>query len=142
MNLAVTVLHNCERGSFFGFHPNTADLRHGHTFEVVADSVNEAAKLVWTLGNVDGPDDLPVHLSLYGRQVREYRDRMNRSLSVGDVLLMEDLDTEDRQVLGVMACEQVGWRGLEYVPSFERGSNDEPTSKSYELYARQWNRTR
>jgi len=140
VNLGVTVLHNVERNSFFGFNPETADLRHAHTFQVVADNVNEAAKLVWILGNVDGPDDLSTHLSLYGPQVWEYRKRMNRSLSVGDVLVLEDLDRDD-QIVGVMACESVGWKGLEYVPEHEAGSNTTQTSKSYEAYSKQWSST-
>jgi len=139
VNLAVTVLHNVARGSFFGFRPDTADLRHAHTFQVVADNVNEAAKLMWLLCNVDGPDDLPAHLSLYAAQVEHYRQRMNRSLSVGDVLVMERLEPEQQfEIAGVMACEVVGWKGLEYVPEYERGANVTATSRSYEAYRVQW----
>lgn len=140
MNLAVTVLHNVVRGSFFGFDPEIADLRHGHTFQVIADNVNEAAKLTWMLANIDSADDLPAHLSSYGPQVFKYRERMNRSLSVGDVLVMEDLDNH-YETVGVMACEMVGWKGLEYMPAFERGLNAEPTSRSYEAYCVQWGST-
>ena len=136
MRLAVTVLHNVARGSFAGYDPATADLRHGHTFQVTADSVDEAGKLLWTLGNVDGPDDLPEHLSSYGNQVWAYRQRMNRSVSVGDVVMVYSHD--DSRMIAVLVCEPVGWRKIAWVPEYEHGSNDDVTSKSYDAYCQTW----
>ena len=129
--LAVTVLHNVGEGMFFPFEPATASLHHAHTFQIVADSPNQAADVMFQLCNLDPSEVSP----LYRPQVVDYRRRMNRSLSVGDVLLMHELepgaDAKDLRVAGVVACNIVGWQGLEYVPEFEDGSNHHPQSASY-----------
>jgi hypothetical protein len=131
MNLSATVLHNVSRDSMFQpFNPETADLAHAHEFQIVADNVNQAGDLIWLLTNIGDPDDLPAHLTLYRDQVSEYRSRMNRSLSVGDVIILRDLN-RDLFPAGVLAVEPVGFKGLEFIPAYTGGSNSTLTSESY-----------
>lgn len=60
---------------------------------------------------------------------------MNRSISVGDVLVVEDLSPATQgQILGVYACNPMGWGGLEYLPPYIPGANFTETSTSYERY--------
>lgn len=142
MKIKVTVLHNAGPGMFFGFNPETAHLHHAHDLLIEADSIDQAANLAFELTNLDVEDLNDYKALIYGNQVREYRERMNRSLSVGDVLVMRDLDHDDEPVLGVMACESLGWKGLEFVPEFAFGTNQSPVSESYrahqDLVGRAW----
>ena len=132
MNLAVTVLHNVSDRMFTDFDPSTSKLYHAHTFQVIADGMEQACNLIWELTNVDGPEMLPNHLSLYGNQVREDRSRMNRSLSVGDVLRIEDLGRDGEPLtLGWRAVASLGWTIVVPAPLYIRGTNASPMSQSY-----------
>jgi hypothetical protein len=115
VKLWVTVLHNVGADMFFRYDPATSSLFHAHTFTVVADSVEQAADLAWTLTNVGDADELrqmAPHLSRYADQVTLYRARMNRSLSVGDVLEFH----EGERFAGALVVEGVGHRSLTEPP--------------------------
>lgn len=131
MKLAVDVLHNVSEDMFFRYNPKTSRLFHAETFIVEADSVDDAANLVWTLTNCDGPDHLRTqwpHLASYAPQVKRYRDRMNRSLSVSDVLVFH----EGERLAGVRVVEMIGHSSLDEAPRYERSTAD--VSPSYTAY--------
>lgn len=150
----VTVLHNVSRDMFFRYHPDTSSLHHAHTFELDEPddtSPESVANLAWHLANVAGPDDLPPRLEKYAEQVTAYRSRRNRSLSVSDVLVIHVVDAGDTEgngwwckahhdglcyIAGVLVVASVGHEGLEFVPTFEAGSNDTEVSKAYEASQR------
>lgn len=117
MKLTAVVLHNLGPGMFWKYEPDSAELYHAHNFEIEVDSPEQGANLVWTLTNVGGPDELRLtHPSLakYADQVREYRSRMNRSLSVGDVIIF----SEGERPAGAVAVAMMGFDDLFEDPSF------------------------
>lgn len=108
MKLDVIVLHNMTLGDMFFEYRRTSELAHAHTFHVEADNPVQAAHLIWTLTNVDGPNELRLlypHLSQYADQVETYRARMNRSTSVSDVVVV----MEGEQILRTLACARIDW---------------------------------
>lgn len=132
MNLSVLVLHNVSADMFFRYDPETSRLFHAHEFQIVADNIEKAADVVWTLTNVSDGNHLRSmrsDLGLYAPQVDEYRQRRNRSLSVSDVLVFTDLD--GRRPVGALAIESVGFRVVEVVAYDGGGSNQTAVSNSY-----------
>lgn len=124
MKLKARVLHNVGPTMFFGYHPEAEDLYHAHDFEIMADNVDTAADLLWTLCNVDDASHLTSmrpDLGEYGVQVTHYRHRRNRSLSVSDVIVFYD---ESDRWIATMAVESVGHRHYAQEPAFKEGSND------------------
>ena len=140
MKLTVTVLHNVGQDMFHRFRPDTSSLHHAHTFEVVADSVDDAANLIWNLTNVGDAEELRVmfpHLSEYAGQVTDYRARLNRSLSVADVLVFHELlRDEEPRIAGGLAVAAVGFELIELPVDFTDGSNDSAFSESYRAIER------
>lgn len=129
MNFAVIALHNVGADMFQPYDPATAELHHAHTFQIIADGPEQAAQVAFEVGNVDPDGAHP----LYANQVREYRTRMNRSLSVGDVLVVEEAD-QIGMVRAVLACEPTGWKALPNIPDYVAGTNLTDISKSYEAH--------
>lgn len=128
MRLKARVLHNVGPTMFFGYHPEVGDLFHAHDFDLVADNADTAADLIWTLCNVDDASHLTSlrpDLGEYGVQVTAYRARMNRSLSVSDVIVFYD---ENGRWIATMAVESVGHKHYAQEPAFEDGSNDTTSS--------------
>lgn len=130
----VEALHNVSADTFTRYDPETSKLFHAHSFQVGADSRDQALNLAWTLGNF-GVEDLPAHLSLYALQINEYRERMNRSLSVSDVLVVWEVHGDEARLAGVFCIEPVGFRELEDIPPYERSLEHVEHSASY--YAHQ-----
>lgn len=134
MRLTVVVLHNLGQGMFWKFDPEVAELYHAHNFEVEADNADMAAQLVWTLGNQESPEALRVgnpSLSRYAEQVAAYRARMNRSLSVGDVILIY----EGERPVAAKAVAMLGFDDLIAEPTFVGiTSNDGEQSAAYEAH--------
>lgn len=117
MNLTAVVLHNVGVGMFWQYNPDTAELYHAHNFTIEADGIERAADLVFTLANVGSPEDLHFDqptLSRYVPQVRHYRQRMNRSLSVGDVIVF----SEGERPAGSLAVAPLGFEPLTTDPEF------------------------
>jgi len=139
MNLCATVLHNVTHGDrFWRYNPETSRLVHAHTFEVAADNTDQAAELIWMLTNVDNANHLASmrsDLSHYGPQVTAYRRRMNRSLSVGDVVVFHEVVGDGQRLAGVRVVASVGWEALEAEPECIAGSNDTEISQSYAALA-------
>lgn len=111
MKLDAIVLHNVSPDMFFRYRPETSSLHHAHTLTVEADSPEQALDLIWTLTNVDPMDlrlNLP-HLAEYVEQMEHYRRRMNRSMCVGDVVVLIEGD----RLAGSYACDVIGWSRLD-----------------------------
>ena len=90
MKVSVIVLHNVNlTGMLLGYNARTAQLHLADKFDVHADSLQHAADVAWVICNVDSPNDLPTYLREHVETVKKYRERRNRSLSVGDVLILE-----------------------------------------------------
>ena len=139
MNLSVTVLHNVSADMFFRYDPETSKLFHAHTFQVVADNIDKAADLIWTLTNVDSANDLRsmrADLGLYAQQVDEYRARKNRSLSVGDVLVFRELagDKSEGRFAGALWVDMLGFKPALEVAYDGGGSNQTTQSNAYEAH--------
>lgn len=134
---AVTVLHNVSPDTFFRYHPDTSRLYHAHLFQVEADNVEHAANLVWVLTNVGDAQELYAHhpnLSQYADQVTAYRQRMNRSLSMSDVLVVHEVVRDQTVLAGVLVVKALGHEGLEFMPDYVDGDNDSEVSRSYEAH--------
>lgn len=130
MNLTVKVLHAVGPGMFASYRPEGSDLFHAHDFDVVADNPEQAADLVWTLCNVDDANHLSSirsDLSIYGAQVTAYRQRKNRSLSMGDVLVFFEGD----HFVTAMAIEAMGHREYPLEPVHAGGSNEDAESSAF-----------
>lgn len=138
MNLSALVLHNVGPTMFFGYHAEGSDLFHAHEFQIVADNVEQAAGLVWILANVGDSDELHQmrsDLGLYGAQVNEYRARMNRSLSVGDVIIFHEIGSGgEPRFAGALAVASVGFTTLHAMPPYKQGSNSSEVSESYKAH--------
>lgn len=65
--------------------------------------------VVFTVCNVDGPEHLPNHLRNYAAHVRKYRTIGNRSLSVGDIVVLTPLVGRGKAWI----CAPVGWEHTE-----------------------------
>lgn len=106
-------------------------LAHAHDFEVTADTPANALELIWMLTNVGDDQELNAlrpDLGHYGDQVQAYRSRRNRSLSVGDVVLIYDGD----DYVGGYAVEPFGWTDLARRPPVAfGGTNGSVVSASY-----------
>lgn len=115
--LCATVLHNVSADSFLRYNAKTSRLYHANTFLVRADDVERAGNIVWAVTNVDDAEHLSLmhpELSHHRDDVQRYRERGNRSLSVGDVIVFH----EGERIAGVLVVEQVGFRRLSGVPRF------------------------
>ena len=134
MNLSVLVLHNVSPDMFFRYDPEMSTLFHAHEFQIVADNIEKAADVVWTMTNVDDGNHLRSmrsDLGLYAAQVDEYRARRNRSLSVGDVLLFTELP--DRAA-GALWVDSVGFKHVSEVAYDGGGTNQTPESNAYHAH--------
>lgn len=136
MKLQAFVLHNVSQDMFFRYDPRSSLLHHAHTFEVEADDIKRAADLIWVLTNVDSPNDLRInypHLAEYAEQTVHYRQRENRSLSVGDVIVFY----ERGRPAGAYAVATSGFdelMGFDQVINFEIVSNDRPVSDARQAH--------
>jgi hypothetical protein len=68
---------------------------------------------VWELTNVDTAAQLSPHLADQAPAVRRYRDRGNRSLCTGDVLVVTA-----HQQRSAWVAERVGFRELDEPPAY------------------------
>lgn len=130
MRLTAVVLHNLGPGMFWKYDPANAELFHAHNFTIEADNAEQGANLVWILANVGGPDELRLDhpsLSKYADQVREYRTRMNRSLSVGDVIIF----SEGERPAGAVAVAMMGFDSCEDPEFNGPATNAEEHSAAY-----------
>lgn len=135
MKLHAFVLHNVSFDMFFDFKPSTSRLFHAHTFVIDADDTDQAADLIWILTNVDSPDHLRAEhpdLARYADDVAHYRQRRNRSLSMGDVIVF----FHGEKPFGAKAVEGVGFKdyNLEDLTSVDGslGNNRNDTSQAYD----------
>jgi hypothetical protein len=134
VNLSVLVLHNVSPDMFFRYDPETSILFHAHEFQVVADNIEKAADVIWTLTNVDDGNHLRSmrsDLGLYAAQVDEYRERRNRSLSVGDVLVFTELPN---RAAGALWVDNLGFKQVSEVAYDGGGSNQTAQSMSYQAH--------
>lgn len=136
MNLTARVLHNVSADTFFRFDRETSSLFHAHDFRISADNYERAANLIWDLTNVDDANDLQTlrpDYGKYGPQVTHYRARRNRSLSVGDVVLLfeGDVPPADLRYVSTAVVNSVGWLWISPAPAFEDGENTTRFSESY-----------
>lgn len=134
MNLSATVLHNVGLGMFSRYNAEGSNLYHAHEFQIVADNADKACELLWMLCNVDDANHLNQmrpDLAIYGQQVAEYRRRRNRSLSVGDVVILQELG-EGVRYIGSYAIEPIGWRSLPLTPIYDAGTNQSDRSAAFE----------
>ena len=136
MKFHAVVMHNVSRDMFWGYKPETSVLHHAHTFQVEADNIEKAADLVWVLTNVDNADHLRMshpHLSQYADQVTQYRERLNRSLSVADVIVF----FERERYAGALAVAVVGHDAIDFDPTTIRTvTNDRDESDAYAAHQR------
>lgn len=138
MRLHAFVLHNVSVDTFFRYNPKTSCLHHAHTFQVEADDLDKAADLIWILTNVDDANHLRTghpHLAAYADEVTLYRQRKNRSLSVGDVIVFY----ERERPAGAMEVATVGFNLLsDFDPTINVRvvTNDRPESDSYLAWGR------
>jgi hypothetical protein len=139
MTTTAVVLHNVSVDMFWAYKPKTSALHHAHTFQVDDNAApTRLLETVWTLTNCDPADAELVQayfpeLAHYFEQAVSYRARMNRSLSVGDVVVL--LHGED--VLGAWAVEKLGWAPVDR-PSIDLSDvhNERAISQAYEAYQR------
>jgi hypothetical protein len=126
-------MHNVSFDMFFRYDPETSALHHAHTFKVEADLDTKACDLIWILTNVDSANDLRLnypHFSQYADQVTHYRQRKNRSLSVGDVIVLY----ERERFVGAFAVATVGFDPVAEPVNMEVATNDRDESDSYVAY--------
>lgn len=72
------------------------------------DNPKDLLEVVWTIGNADGPDDLPASMRFWQPHTRRYRELGNRSLSVGDVVVLTNASGSQAWI-----CAPVGWERIE-----------------------------
>lgn len=72
----------------------------------------EVLERVFRLANADGPGELPPDLAGHAADVARYRELGNRSLSVGDVVVL----TPDEGRSRAWVCAPLGWHPLDAVP--------------------------
>lgn len=65
-------------------------------------------EVVWAIGNVDSPEQLPEAMSAYAADAGRYRELGNRSLSVGDVVVLANASGSTAWI-----CAPVGWEHIE-----------------------------
>lgn len=131
MKYKATVLHQVGPGMFFGINEGS-EFFHAHDFDIEADGHMQAAELVFEITNL-GPEEVSARKALlYGDQMRSYRQRMNRSTSVSDLLILRD--ASDGSLLAVLACATSGWQPLTAMPDYEHGVNSTVESQSYQAH--------
>lgn len=141
MRLHAYVFHNVSGDMFFRYDPKTSCLHHAHTFTVEADDLTRAADLIWILTNVGNGNDLRLNHPLqavYADQVDHYRQRQNRSLCVGDVIVFY----ERERAAGALVVATTGFEvlvGFDQTINMRVVTNDQPRSESY--YAHEQYRT-
>ena len=111
----VTVLHNSDRGRFFGYEEGDALVRV-FDLSVSASGVAAACEVVFAVAN-SYPGELFCDAS-YAEVVAEYRAAGLRSLSVGDVLIVAD----HTEVKTAWACAPAGFDQLDGLPTFTNGA--------------------
>ena len=111
---SVTVLHNSDRGRFFGYEEGDALVRV-FDLSVSASGVEAACEVVFAVAN-SYPGELFCDAT-YADIVAEYRAAGLRSLSVGDVLIIAD----DTGVKTAWACAPAGFDQLDGLPTFTNG---------------------
>lgn len=137
MKLHAFILHNVSPDMFLRYDAKTSCLHHAHTFQVEADDTSRAANLIWDLTNIDSGTMLRVnfpHLAQYADQVDSYRQRRNRSLSVGDVIVFY----HGERPAGAVAVKASGFEqllGYDHIMNRQHVTNDKPVSASF--YAHQ-----
>lgn len=126
MQVKAIVLHSVGEGMFWRYDPARSSLFHAYTFDLeVSDEARPHAvlELVWMLGNIDGPEQVPglvgdldayLH-GHYARQVDQYRRLRNRSISMGDVVILRHPPEEP---LGAFHAVSLGWEPLEGEPPY------------------------
>lgn len=72
------------------------------------DEPKHLLEVAWTIGNVDDPDQLPDHLAIYTADAHRYRELGNRSLSVGDIVVLTNASGSQAWI-----CAPVGWHAIE-----------------------------
>lgn len=132
MKYKAVVLHQVGPGMFFGVSEGS-EFFHAHDFDIEADGHMQAAELIFEITNLEPEDVSAAKALLYGDQMREYRKRMNRSVSVGDVLVLREADGE-QGVVAVLACASLGWEPMNVMPAFNYGANVTPESCSYRAH--------
>lgn len=123
-NFRVVVAHNVSADSFVRWSSGMSELFYAHTFTVTADTPELACDLVWLLTNVDDHEHLRQahpHLAEYCDTVKEYRVAGNRSLSMGDVLVITGLvgPSQIQVNHGAWTPAIVGWKQLTRIPEID-----------------------
>lgn len=117
-----------------------APLAEATRFHVVADTPHVACEWTWLVCNVDTPSELPDHLTGHATDTARYRRRRNRSLSMGDVVILtpdpaSNGDAEGSAPTGEMtawAAIDVGFTQLAHVPDYAVDDPDAETSTAYQ----------
>ena len=96
-----------------------------------AEEPTEVLEVAFTLGNVDGPEMLPDRLSHLADEVRKYRALGNRSLSVGDVVILTPVSTVASERPSAWICASLGWEQLERIPEVVPTPTDSARSAAH-----------
>ena len=80
---------------------------------LAAKEPKELLEMLWVVCNVDAPEDLPGHLAGLAEDTRQYRALGNRSLSVGDVVILTPVQGGHASA---WICAPVGWERMARVP--------------------------
>lgn len=122
MTVRVLVLHNVSPDSYKRYDARTSRLHHAHTFTLESDLAAHAlAKrfyvldYIWMLTNIDATRIM----ATYADQAMDYRERRNRSLSIGDALVLLDEET----ILSAYGANSLGFEEID-VPKFDRSDID------------------
>lgn len=81
---------------------------------------------MFILGNVDEPEMLPDRLSHLAQEVRQYRRMGNRSLSVGDIVILTPVDSSEHA--SSWMCAPIGWKRMDHIPEVVPTSFDDSSS--------------
>lgn len=110
MHYTVTIAHAVPMDFLAGFVGRQGEDPPTTYYEAItlttdATTPHGAAENAWIIGNVDGPEMLPDHLQHHADDVATYRQLRNRSVSVGDLAIIEGEHSRT-----VLQCAPIGWK--------------------------------
>lgn len=98
------------------------DLIEVYHLPLAVTDEQEALRTVWALFNADDRSHLaeiaPAVDAMYGEHLDEYRRNMNRSLSVGDVVILGEILEGGAEAESAWACRSDGWTELIQIPTY------------------------
>lgn len=132
MRYLAVVTHNHGPEAMWTYRPG-APLAEATRLHLDADTPHAACEQAWVICNVDEPGQLPDALRHHAADVAGYRSRSNRSLSMGDVVILTPApDGADKTgEMTAWAAADMGFAQIEHVPDY---TADDPTTADSAAY--------